>query len=443
MRKIKKILRIIGLIIFIVSVFLFIGRIIYINSGTKTKNDNQDSGIKENETLLPIESSATIEPSIISSVSEDDFQVHFLELGNEYNGDCIYIKAGETDILIDAGSRYESASVISGYLSHFCTDGVLEYVIATHAHQDHIAGFIGNKIGKTRNGIFYQYKIDTLIQFSYSDLTSTLYKYNYLNAIDELKKKGTKVYTASDCWNEANGGKRTYQLSESSSMEILYNYYYFNSAKGTIGEENNYSVCTMFNYQKDDISKHVLLTGDLEKEGETKLSEYYDGSTSEKTLPHCILYKAGHHGSSTSSNEVLLSKITPEIVCICCCAGSTEYTVNYRGSFPTQDFIDRISKYTNRIFVTSRFDEKDLKYKSMNGNIIVSFKDDDVKVICSDNDAILKDSEWFNQKVYVVSVMNNGITVKNIASGNRGSTDYFDVDSEGSFEVVRRSWSGV
>ena len=45
------------------------------------------------------------------------------------------------------------------YVDKYCTDGVLEYVIATHAHQDHIAGFVGNKDGNTRTGILYQYKV--------------------------------------------------------------------------------------------------------------------------------------------------------------------------------------------------------------------------------------------------------------------------------------------
>ena len=41
-----------------------------------------------------------------------DFQIHFLELGNIYAGDSIYIKAGENDILIDAGSRANSKDTI-------------------------------------------------------------------------------------------------------------------------------------------------------------------------------------------------------------------------------------------------------------------------------------------------------------------------------------------
>ena len=40
---------------------------------------------------------------IVSDVSE--MSINFLELGNKYTGDCTYIKAGDTDILIDAGSR--------------------------------------------------------------------------------------------------------------------------------------------------------------------------------------------------------------------------------------------------------------------------------------------------------------------------------------------------
>ena len=73
-----------------------------------------------------------------------EISFHFMELGNNYTGDSIYIKAGETDILIDAGSRTNSSDTISEYIDQYCTDGKLEYVVATHADQDHIAGFAGS-----------------------------------------------------------------------------------------------------------------------------------------------------------------------------------------------------------------------------------------------------------------------------------------------------------
>ena len=45
-----------------------------------------------------------------------ELQIHFLELGNANTGDCVYIKAGDTDILIDAGSRTNSVDTIDAYL---------------------------------------------------------------------------------------------------------------------------------------------------------------------------------------------------------------------------------------------------------------------------------------------------------------------------------------
>ena len=81
----------------------------------------------------------------VVEVAEADLSIHFLELGNKYTGDCTLIKCGNTEVLIDAGSRTDSAVTIKNYVDKYCTDGILEYVIATHAHQDHIAGFVGNK----------------------------------------------------------------------------------------------------------------------------------------------------------------------------------------------------------------------------------------------------------------------------------------------------------
>ena len=47
-----------------------------------------------------------------SVIEEGEVSIHFLELGNYYAGDSVYIKAGEVDILIDAGSRASSSTTI-------------------------------------------------------------------------------------------------------------------------------------------------------------------------------------------------------------------------------------------------------------------------------------------------------------------------------------------
>ena len=364
---------------------------------------------------------------MVQNIIYDDFQIHFLELGNKYAGDCTYIKAGDNDIIIDAGSRKGSATTIKEYVDKYCEDGVLEYVIATHAHQDHIAGFVGNSSGSTKTGILYQYEVEMIIDYSLSDSTSQISK-DYKTAVNLCIESGAKYYNAAQCFNEEDGAQATYSLGEGMSFTILYNYYYFNSAKGTEGEENNYSVCTLFTYN----DLNFLLTGDLEKEGEEKLAEYYDGSTDEKTLPHCELFKSGHHGSKTSSNDCLLELITPDICAVCCCAGSTEYTANYNNIFPTQEFITRIAKYTDLVYVTSVFNEQTKEFESLNGNIIISADGLNTGIYASNNLIKLKDSTWFNQTIYVDS--NN-----NICSG-KGKEDFFTVDTSGARAVKRRIW---
>ncbi len=306
-----------------------------------------------------------------------DLSFHFMELGNKYAGDSIYIKAGDADILIDAGSRASSTETTSAYIDQYCTDGVLEYVIATHADQDHIAGFAGSS---TSPSIFERYECEVIIDFPLTDKDSQTYE-NYVAKRDAEVEAGAVHYTALECYNNENGAQRVYQLSDGVEMEILYNYFYENRS----ADENNYSVCLLFN-QGD---KHFLFTGDLEEEGEEYLVQYNE-------LPEVELFKAGHHGSKTSSNDCLLSVIRPKIVCVCCCAGTDEYTDEPANQFPTQDMIDRVAKYTGRVYVTSLGDESaEDGFVSMNGNIVVTSNRSGVSVRCSNNDVLLKDTDWF------------------------------------------------
>ncbi len=342
----------------------------FVNSLFKVENENAGGGN---------------EPPKATSYGDKDLSFHFLELGNNYTGDSTYIKAGDVDILIDAGSRQNSSDAIATYVDNYCTDGKLEYVIATHAHQDHIAGFTNTN---ARNGIFKRYECGVIIDFALTNASSAVYN-NYVTARDEEVAAGAKHYTALECCNETNGAKKTYELGEGMSMTILYQRFYSESSS----DENNYSVCVLFNHG----DKYYLLTGDLEAEGEASLVE-------NNNLPEVELFKAGHHGSYTASTNTLLSKIKPKMVCVCCCAGSVEYTQNSANTFPSQAFIDRVAPYTTQVYVTTlgsvAFDSDKNKYvdtgfTSMNGNITVLSSGGNVTVSCSNNNTVLKDTEWF------------------------------------------------
>ncbi len=320
-------------------------------------------------------------------------EIHFLELGNNNTGDCIYIRSGKTDILVDAGSRTSSVHTINSYLSNYIQDNVLDFVIVTHADRDHIAGFAGDKTNKS---LFLTYDVKTIIDFPKTNKTTNVYN-NYVTQRDLEVENGAEHYNALECYNNQNGAERSYEIGENITLNILYNYYYDHDTS----DENNYSVC----FQIEEGDNNYLFTGDLEKKGEEYLVEYNE-------LEKVKLYKAGHHGSKTSSNDVLLDVIQPEICVVTCSAGSTEYANIYlENTFPTQAFINRISKWTDKVYVTTYatiqengIDEKTglPKYTdtgeffSLNGNIVVKSENGKVEVNCSNNNTVLKNSQWFS-----------------------------------------------
>ena len=168
-------------------------------------------------------------------------------------------------------------------------------------------------------------------------------------------------------------------------MEILDQKYYYE----TSSDENDHSVCALFTQGNN----HYLFTGDLESKGEASLVE-------KNNLPEVELFKGGHHGSYTANTDTLLDVIKPKTICICCCAGSTEYTDNEDNTFPAQAAINRMAKWTDKIYVTTLVtDYKAGNFESMNGNIkFSSEKGESYVVTGSNNSTILKETEWFKNK---------------------------------------------
>ena len=324
-------------------------------------------------------------PSTVSG----ELQIHFMELGNKYSGDSILIQVGEYDILVDAGSKRSSYDTIKNYLDTHLEDDTLEYVIVTHAHEDHYANFAGN--GTT--SLLTDYTITNLIQFSKTNQTTGVMYNNYLAMVDKIEQSGTKVCNALESYNNENGCSRIIDLGFDTEIEILYQKFYENKASS----ENDYSVCFLINQG----SNHFLFTGDLEEDGEESLVE-------ENTLPQVSLFKAGHHGSNTSSHDVLLDVIQPEIVVITAVVGNFEYAknepgnVNINGTFPTTATLTRIAKHTSKVYATSLGlisqnqdgTYEDTGFESLNGDIVVTSNSSGITVTGSNNNTLLKDTVW-------------------------------------------------
>lgn len=352
-------------------------------------------------------------------IKNSDVSIHFLELGNKFTGDCIYIKIkrqgkDDIDILVDGGSKSSSVPYITSYVDKYLTDNVLDFVIITHAHEDHYAGYA---VRTTENAtadesIFDHYRLNgnsiaNVITFAKSNkvnASETSIHGKYLNELGEVIASGAKHYTALECYNNDNNtlnevydtsstanhdAKRFYNFGQDSSgndvkIQFLYTNFYKDSSK----TENNYSVC----FQLIQGEKRYLFTGDLEKEGEESLV-----AKTENGLSHVELYKAGHHGSKTSSSETLMDAVSPSVVVVCCCAGSSEYTTKNENQFPTQEFVNNVSIYTSKIYVTSLcIDFQANEFQSFNGTVVVCVTGGgSVQVQCSNNSTVLKDTEWF------------------------------------------------
>ncbi len=157
MKKMKLLLCIIlvGIILFTTTSCDLINKYLpFLNTSTSTTHNHTSPSINKNEGVI-----------------YDDFQIHFMTLGNDKAGDSIYIKAGETDIIIDAGSRQQSTITTKEYMNQYITDNKIEYVILTHKDQDHIEGFTDTANNK---GILSSYKIDTIIENRYTTKTKTI-----------------------------------------------------------------------------------------------------------------------------------------------------------------------------------------------------------------------------------------------------------------------------
>ncbi len=304
-----------------------------------------------------------------------ELEIHLLDMGNEFPGDAIYIKAGDNDILVDAGSDYDSVDDITKHINQYCTDNTLEYVIVTHADFDHIACLAGDDDGKPES-LFDNYKVENIIQFARTTKDTGAYNL-FDDKCEQEVAEGANRYTALDCCKEINGAQKIYQLTESIRLEILYQKYY----ETNTSKENNYSVCFLLTHG----DKKFLFTGDLEEAGEKSLVE-----ESGKIIGDVDFYKAGHHGSAGSSGTELLSLIKPEIVAVTCVAGS-------KYGFPTQTMLDNVSKYTDEVYVLSMMADNEAEYAPLNGTIYVSSTVDGITVNGANNNTLFKDTDWCKQ----------------------------------------------
>ncbi len=212
-------------------------------------------------------------PQITEIPENSQFEVNFIDVGQADS--ALVICDGEA-MMIDGGNVADS-QLVASYLKERNIDA-LEYVVCTHAHEDHAGGLSAVLSVADAERIYApEKKADTK---AYKNFVK---KANERNLEIENPAAGENIYLGS------------------STVEFL----------GPINEKdkdtNNTSIVLKITY--GDTS--FLFTGDAEREEEEEILE------SGMNLKSTVL-KVGHHGSETSTSYPFLREIMPEYAVISC-----------------------------------------------------------------------------------------------------------------------------
>ncbi|MBU3155402.1 MBL fold metallo-hydrolase [Clostridium estertheticum] len=232
---------------------------------------------------------------------ENNMVTHFIDVGQ---GDCTLIQVNNKNLLIDSGTSDSKQKLIRYLKKNNIIK--LDYIIATHPHEDHIGG-MASVIKNFEIGEFYAPKA----------ITSTGV---FTDMIHALRDKNLKIKIAAPNTSLNLGPNATcFMLSPN---------------KTTYDNLNNYSCALKISYK----NSTYLFTGDIETQAEQEiLANNYDLSAD--------VLKVAHHGSKTSSSKEFLAKVYPKIAIISC-------GIDNDYGHPNKETLDRLKKLNTIIYRT-------------------------------------------------------------------------------------------
>ncbi len=238
--------------------------------GCSSENGEQSGG---EQTTVAGDNKETIIPE------DSDFAVHFIDVGQ---ADAALVVCDGKTMLIDGGNAEDSDLMYTYLVKQGIT--YLDYVVSTHAHEDHVGGIAG-ALTAVKDGVGTVYSPVT-------EADTDVFK-TFVKKVQSMGKELT-VPKAGD----------TFSLGEA-TVQIL-------GPRKSYDDANDTSIVLRVVYGETSF----LFTGDMESAAEADLL------AAGVSLKSTVL-KVGHHGSDSSTSYRFLREVAPIYAIISVGAGNT------------------------------------------------------------------------------------------------------------------------